>query len=68
MKTVLSSVGIAVASLVRKRDFWPSFVFLTVITFESINLEMGIWTVSLSISKPHLSRYHGKWNRGRDVF
>ena len=40
--TVLSSVGIAVESLVTKRDCWTSFVFLTVITFESINLEMRI--------------------------
>ena len=40
--TALSLVGIAVASLVTKRDCWPSFVFLIVITFESINLEMRI--------------------------
>ena len=48
METVLSSVGIAVASFVRKRS-WPCFVFLTVITFESINLEIRVWTVSISI-------------------
>ena len=40
MKTVLSSVG---------KSFWPCFVFLTVITFESINIEIRIRTVSLSI-------------------
>ena len=41
METVLFLVGIAVASFVRKRDFWP-FVILTVITFESIDLEIRI--------------------------
>ena len=39
MEIVLFSVGTAVVSLVRGRDFWPCFVFLTVITFESINLD-----------------------------
>ena len=67
-ETVASSVGIAVVSLVRKRDFWPCFVFSTVIAYESFNLEMRIWTVLDRCWKPHFSRYHGKWNRGLHVF
>ena len=62
METVLSSIGIAVASLVRKIVLWPCFVFL--ITFESINLEKRIYRHS----KPHFWRYHGKWNRGLKIF
>ena len=37
MNTLLSPVGIAVASFVRKGNSWNGFVFLTIITLKSIN-------------------------------